>query len=149
MEDKRSLKYLAIVLVCSMLDFAFHGLTSAISPLTVENSPSIISSYIGTMGAAALWILIAFSSMAYWYSKYENKILEINRVKGATLGILVAFLWFMGMLESVTLFERSTIISEGVMGLCDSIPVILLCILLGKFIYNDHTYVCDKKILLI
>lgn len=141
------LKIILIILLCSIIDFLAHGLTSAIAPFRVLNNPSVISKHIGFIGASFLWIIIAFSAVTLWYFICKKIPPICNSNKNALiLGLSVGILWFIGMIESDVMSTSTSFISESIMGLCDASQIVLLTILLNKFSSNKITKNEDVKI---
>lgn len=156
MKISKSTKYIIIILICSALDFIAHGITSAVAPFNELSSPSIISRYVGTTGAAFIWILLAFSIVALWYYRYEKKLAGDKINRGIKLGLSAAVIWFIGMIESAVMSDSTRFMAESVMGLCDAAPVVILGMLLDRFtesrsrthnIYNmkSHKTIFDKN----
>lgn len=126
------MKYIIIVAFCSILDMSFHVMTSKISTIPNTSNFSILTKVIGVTQSAILWILIAFSSVAYVFYIYKNKLPGVNTLKGLRYGSTIGLLWLLGMIEGVSLVGN-TLIHETVMGLCDAFPIMVMGLLLGKF----------------
>lgn len=132
MKSSKKIKYIAIVTFCAIFDFILHGITSGISPGPEFINLSIIAKTIGTLGAVMLWMFIAFSSVAYVFYRYEDKLPGIKSAKGLRYGSVIGLLWGWGVVE-VSSLSGTTLIQETIMGLCDGIPVVLMGLLLGTF----------------
>ncbi|KHD36588.1 hypothetical protein NL50_08665 [Clostridium acetobutylicum] len=143
MKIVKLVKYTAIVIFCSILDMMLHAITSKISPFPKEANFSFLVKTIGAVGAATVWVLVAFSSVAYVFYKCEDKILGIKSGKGLRYGSAIGLLWLWGMLETISL-SGTSLIYEGVMGICDAIPVILMGLLLGKYT-SEKIFVRQKN----
>jgi hypothetical protein len=143
MKNVKLIKYIAIVIFCASLDMMLHRITSNISPFPKEANFSFIVKTIGAVGAATVWVLVAFSSVAYVFYKCEDKIIGIKSGKGLRYGSAIGLLWLWGMIENISLSGNS-LIYEGVMGICDAIPVILMGLLLGKYT-SEKIFVRQKN----
>jgi hypothetical protein len=138
------MKYIIIVAFCSILDMSFHVMTSKISTIPNTSNFSILTKVIGVTQSAILWILIAFSSVAYVFYLYKNKLPGVNNtLKGLRYGSTISLLWLFGMIEGVSLVGN-TLIHETVMGLCDAFPIIVMGLLLGKFT-TERTAIKQKN----
>ncbi|MFD3449900.1 hypothetical protein ACFDTO_35575 [Microbacteriaceae bacterium 4G12] len=143
MKNVKLIKYISIVIFCASLDMMLHGITSNISPFPKEENFSFLVKTIGAVGAATVWVLVAFSSVAYVFYKCEDKILGIKSGKGLRYGSAIGLLWLWGMLENISL-SGTSLMHEGVMGICDAIPVILMGLLLGKYT-SEKIFVRQKN----
>lgn len=143
MKIVKLIEYIAIVIICSILDMTLHGITSEISPFPKIANFSFLVKTIGAVGAATVWILVAFSSVAYVFYRYEDKILGIKSGKGLRYGSAIGLLWLWGMMEGVSL-SGNTLTHEIVMGICDAGPIVLMGLLLGKFT-SDSSHIKQKK----
>jgi hypothetical protein len=132
MKSSKKIKYIAIVTFCAFLDFILHGITSVISPGPEFSNLSIIAKTIGALGAVMLWMFIAFSTVAYVFYRYEDKLPGIKSAKGLRYGSVIGLLWGWGVVEGSSL-SGTTLKQETIMGLCDGIPVVLMGLLLGTF----------------
>lgn len=138
MKNVKKLKYISIVILCAILDMSLHVVTSKISPISKEGNFSILAKTIGLPAAAMLWIIIAFASVAYVYNRYEDKLPGSKIIKGLRYGGAIGLLWFWGMIESISI-TGTTIIHETVIGICDSIPVLVMGLLLGKLCTGSNS----------
>lgn len=144
MKSNKKVIYIAIVIFCSVLDMMFHAATSKISPFPTDGELSFLVKTLGTPLTAFLWILTAYSTVAYIFYKFEDKFSGTGIRKGLRFGSAVALLWIMGMYESISTLGTS-FLHETVMGLSDAVPVLLMGFLLGKFTASKNSTIISKK----
>lgn len=131
-KNKNKLKYIAVVIFCSILDMILHVMTSKISSISQLGNFSIFVKTLGMPVVAVLWMFIAFGSVAYVFFRYGDKFSGSKNERGLRFGCAVGLLWFWGVVEGIAI-SGNTFGHESVMALCDAIPIILLGVLLGKF----------------
>ena len=144
MKNTKKIKYIAIVIFCAILDFSLHGISSMISPGSEIGNLSFIAKTIGAPGAAMVWVFIAFSSVAYVFYMYTDKIPGEKSAKGLRYGSAIGLLWLWGVVESSSL-KGTPFIQETVMGLCDGAPVLLMGLLLGIFTTKSNSIESKNK----
>ena len=97
---------------------------------------SKLAEFLGTEITAVLWALLAFSSAAYVFYRFQDSVPGVGLKKGLRYGSAIALLWLFAMLEGVAIFGNP-LINEFVVGLSDAIPVLLMSVLLGLFIVKN------------
>jgi len=130
MKTGERIKIILIIVFCVLLDVFLHMLTAPYGTIPDNPALSVISQMIGVEATASFWALLAFSVVAFVYWRIRDDIPGKNVGKGMRYGTVVASLWFLGMLEGVSLFGNP-IIKEVIVGLSDAIPVFLMCLLLS------------------
>lgn len=130
----------AIVVLCVLLDIVLHVVTSAYSTMPDTPTYSAVAEVLGTEISATLWALLAFSSVAYVFYRFQDRIPGRGLTKGLRYGSAIALLWLFAMLEGVALFDNP-VINEFVVGLSDATPVFVLCILLSLLIGKNEAYI--------
>ncbi|MHC1692449.1 MAG: hypothetical protein AB9828_05460 [Sphaerochaetaceae bacterium] len=130
MKIGEKIKIISIVLFCVLLDIFLHMLTSPYSTMPVNPNLSFVAHIMGIEITASLWALLAFSvaTFVFWCIRIEIPGEGVR--KGLRFGIAIALLWFLAMLEGISLFGNP-IIKEIIVGLSDAIPVFLLGVLLS------------------
>ena len=136
MKEYSGIKYAGIIVFCVLLDVFLHVITSAYSTIPETPNYSTLTVLFGTEITATLWALLAFSSVAYVFHRFQNTIPGIGFIKGLRYGSAIALLWLFAMLEGVSLFGNP-VITEFVVGLSDAIPVFVMGALLGLFIAKN------------
>lgn len=141
MKIKERIKILLIVGSCVLLDVCLHVLTAPYSTMPDDPDLSFIAKVLGIEATATLWALLAFSVATIVFLRIRERIPGEGVRKGLRYGASVALIWFLAMLEGVSLFGNP-IINEIVVGLSDAIPVFLLGTLLGfvKHYQSPATY---------
>lgn len=140
MKNIKAIKYMAIVALCSALDISLHIILIIIFHLTETGNfgdLSLIAKSIGASGAGLLWAVTAYSTVAFVFYRYEDKLSGIKSVKGLRYGSSIGILWLWGVVESAC--SGITLIKEFVLGLCDAVPVMLLGLLLGIFTIKNNS----------
>jgi hypothetical protein len=135
MKEYTLIKFAAIIVICVLLDIALHVATSAYSTMPETPNYSALGELLGTEITATLWALIAFSSVAYVFHRFQNTIPGVDLTKGLRYGSAIALLWLFAMLEGVSLFGNP-LINELIVGLSDVIPILVMSILLGVFVFK-------------
>lgn len=130
MKTRDKVRILSILFFCVLLDIVLHILTSRYSTMPDNPSLSFAAAGIGVEATAALWALLAFSVAAFVYWHVRDTIPGEGVRKGLRYGAIVALLWFLAMLEGVSLFGNP-LSKEIVVGLSDAIPVFLLGVLIS------------------
>lgn len=143
MGNIKKLKYIAVVTLCSILDFSLHGITSKISPGPELNNLSLLAKTIGTLPVVMLWILIAYSIVVYVFYRYEDKLPGVKSEKGLRYGIAIGLLWLWGVVEASSI-SGTTLIHETLGGISDGGPVVLMGLLLATFTIKKNS-IEDKK----
>lgn len=133
MEKKTSLKFVAIIAVCVLLDIIGHLATSKYSTMPEPPNYSMLATWWGTELTVTLWALLAFFGAASVFCRFQNSIPGSGLAKGLRYGSAIALLWLFAMLEGVPLFGHA-VINEFVVGLSDAIPVLVMGALLGWLI---------------
>ena len=123
-------RFVAIVLVCVILDIVLHLVTSAYSTMPEDPNYSMVATVLGLEITVSLWALLSFSSAAGVYCLVRDTIPGEGVEKGLRYGSAIALIWLFAMLEGVALFGNP-VMNEFVVGLSDAIPVFLMGILLG------------------
>ncbi|EPY2276721.1 hypothetical protein ACXAT3_001446 [Clostridium sporogenes] len=72
MKNIKLIKYIVIVIFCSILDMILYVITLEISPFRQYGDFSFLVKAIGAPGAAMVCMLVAFSSIAYVFYKQES-----------------------------------------------------------------------------
>jgi hypothetical protein len=129
-------KFVAIILVCVIIDIVLHLVTSAYSTMPESPNFSIVAELLGTESTVSLWALLSFSGAACVYYLVRNTIPGEGVHKGLRYGSAIALIWLFAMLEGVALFGNP-IMNEFVVGLSDAIPVFLMGILLSLLFNED------------
>lgn len=130
MKIGQRVKIISVVLLCVLLDIFLHMLTSQYSTMPDNPDLSIIATIMGIEAIAFLWALLAFSVASFVFLRIRDKLPGEGVQKGLRYGTAVALIWFLAMLEGVSLFGNP-IIKEAIVGLSDAIPVFLLGVLLS------------------
>jgi hypothetical protein len=130
MKKSTILKFVAVVVLCVMLDIILHLVTSDYSTMPENPHYSILAELLGPGIIATLWAMLAFSGAAYVYYRVRYNIPGVGIKQGLRYGGAIALLWLFAMLEGVSLFGNP-VINEFIVGLSDAIPVLLMGTLLG------------------
>ncbi|MDD5700767.1 MAG: hypothetical protein PHU23_01850 [Dehalococcoidales bacterium] len=133
MKKTALLKFAAIIVICVLLDITLHMVTGPYSTMPEAPDYNKLAELLGTEVTATLWALLAFSSVACVFYRFQHGIPGAGFKKGLRYGGAIALLWLVAMLEGVSLFGNP-VINEFVVGLSDAIPVLLMSILSGLFI---------------
>jgi len=127
---RKSVKIVAVVIVCVLLDLVLHLATSVYSTAPKNPQYSIVAISLGMEITALLWAIIAFSGAAFVYFQAKGSVLGEGKEQGLRYGFAIALLWICAMLEGVSIFGNP-IINEFFTGLSDAIPVFIMGILLS------------------
>ncbi len=136
MKKNTRIKFVAIIVICVLLDIILHLVTSGYSTMPETPYYSTLAELLGTEVSATLWALLAFSSAAYVFYRFQNNIPGAGVKKGLRYGSAIAMLWLFAMLEGVALFGNP-VINEFVVGLSDAIPVLIMSTLFGLLIVKN------------
>ncbi len=128
-------KFVAVILVCVILDIVLHLVTSAYSTMPENPHYSMVAEVLGTEMTVSLWALLSFSGAAGVYYLVRDTIPGEGVQKGLRYGSAIALLWLSAMLEGVALFGNP-LVNEFVVGLSDAIPVFLMGIILS-LLFNE------------
>lgn len=127
---KNHLKILAIVIFCGFFDMLFHALISPLPSDGLTLKPSVFVTHGLMVHFVIIWELLAFGVLAAVFLLIEPRLPGSGKRKGLLFGLSFGGLYQVGMLES-TLLLKSSIKSELLMGLADSIPIFLLGLFMG------------------
>jgi len=136
-------RFVAIVLVCVILDIVLHLVTSAYSTMPEDPNYSMVATVLGLEITVSLWALLSFSSAAGVYCLVRDTIPGEGVQKGLRYGSAIALIWLFAMLEGVALFGNP-VMNEFVVGLSDAIPVFIMGILLGMLFPGKGRYAAVK-----
>ncbi|MBI9096206.1 MAG: hypothetical protein JEY71_15165 [Sphaerochaeta sp.] len=130
MKTGEKIQVVVIIFFCVVLDIVLHMVTSPYSTMPDNPNLSFVANILGIEITASLWALSAFSVVAFVFWRIRDAIPKEGVSKGLRYGTAIALLWFLAMLEGVSLFGNP-LIKEIIVGLSDAIPVFLMGVLLG------------------
>jgi len=143
MKRRTVMRFAAIVVACVVLDIVLHLAASAYSTMPETADYSVLAERLGAGASATLWALLAFSSVACVFYRFQDSIPGAGLKKGLRYGAGIALLWLFAMLEGVALFGNP-LAKEFVTGLSDAIPILAMSMLLGLFV-AEHGSVAGWK----
>lgn len=123
---------LAVVIFCGFLDMLLHAFLSPLSSESLTVKPSVFVEHGMTIPAIITWELLAFGVLAAVFLLIQSRLPGTGIKRGLLYGLCFGGLYQIGMFESVLLL-KSSVQSELLMGLGDSIPILLAGFLLGAF----------------
>jgi hypothetical protein len=126
----------ASVVFGAVLAIALHAVVGSFVVVANELSFGVLGRTLGAEVVASFWALLAFSGSAYVFYRYHTTINGAGVWKGLRYGSAIALLWLVGMLEGVALFGNP-IHAEFLVGLSDAVPVLIMSILLGVFVFRS------------
>lgn len=91
---------------------------------------------------AGIGMLITLSALAIVFALVQERLVGKRFVKGMWFGVAFTGLWVLGFIEVSTLSD-TTLLTEVINGLPDSLTILLMSLLLGIFIARD-TFVTEK-----
>jgi hypothetical protein len=128
----------ASVIIGAVLAILLHAIVGSFVVVANELSFGVLGRTLGAEVVASIWALLAFSGSAYVFYRYHTTIRGAGMWKGLRYGSAIALLWLVGMLEGVALFGNP-IHAEFLVGLSDAVPVLIMSILLGVFVFRSGT----------
>ncbi len=130
------LLFAASVLTGAVLAIILHAVVGSFVVVADELEFGVLGRALGAEVVASFWALLAFSGSAYVFYRYHQTIPGEGFWKGLRYGSAIGILWLVGMLEGVALFGNP-IHAEFLVGLSDAIPVLIMSILLGVFVFGS------------
>jgi hypothetical protein len=110
-----------------------HAVVGSFVVTASELEFSTLEQRFGPEIVASVWALFAFSVVAVVFYWFQVGTPGVGWMNGLRFGSAVGLMWLVGMLEGVSLFGNP-ILNEFLIGLSDAIPVLVMCLLLGKFV---------------
>jgi hypothetical protein len=123
------------VVIGAVLAIALHAIVGSFVVVADELNFGVLGRTLGAEVVASFWALLAFSGSAYVFYRYHMTIRGTGLWKGLRYGSAIALLWLVGMLEGVALFGNPIHV-EFLVGLSDAVPVLIMSILLGVFVFH-------------
>lgn len=142
MNIREKLQIVLIVSGCVLLDIFLHVLTAPYGTMPIDPDLNFVAEIMGVETVAAFWAVSAFSVVAFVFLRIREFLPGGGVKKGFLYGASVALLWFLAMLEGVSLFGNP-LINEMVVGLSDAIPVLLLGVSLGFVKPSEGPAICS------
>jgi hypothetical protein len=124
------------VVIGAVLAIVLHAIVGNFVVVADELSYGVLGRALGAEVVASIWALLAFSGSAYVFYRYHMAISGAGLWKGLRYGSAIALLWLVGMLEGVALFGNP-ILAEFLVGLSDAVPVLIMSVLLGIFVFRS------------
>ena len=128
--------FVASVIIGAVLAIFFHALVGSFVVSINELSYGVLGRTLGAEVVASAWALLAFAGSALVFARYHSMIPGTGLWKGIRYGSAVGIIWLVGMLEGVALFGNP-LLNEFLIGLSDAIPVMVMSILLGVFVFRS------------
>lgn len=139
---KTELKKLVVAAITTMISVALHAQIPTASPITDDNL-SLVARGLSFIGTVILFFLASYYVIASVFLKFQDKMPGTKLIRGLTFGVLVGFIWWMGVIESV--FALGTdFFTEVLTGLFDFIPLVILG-LLSAFLVEDQSAVSRAR----
>lgn len=136
------LKALIVVLICFLIDGFGHMILPA-SPYMDEVPASLVASILGKIPTAMIYIFILYLVLALVFL-YISKFSKNRFRSGLNFGIALGGLWMIAFFESWSIFG-SPFIADLIMGLNDSVPVLLIGLILGLWISKKEERKIKEK----
>jgi hypothetical protein len=123
---KRTIKYIGIAIFSAVLCLFLHAITPAVlTSETPNDTLSELALFLGFPLTALLWACIAYSCLAFAFSRIRDRIPGKKGARGFRCGIAIGALWLLGYVMCVPKFGY-LFAPEFVGGLCDAIPVVVM-----------------------
>jgi len=135
-------KIALIVIGCLLVNMLLH---LVVFPLTLPSDfvPSILVERGLVPPVAGIGMLVTLGALSIVFALIQDRLVGKRFVKGLWFGIAFTGLWVLGFTE-VSALSDTTLLTEVINGLPDSLTILLMSLLLGFFIARD-TLVTDKK----
>lgn len=132
------------VVIGAVLAIVSHAVVGSFVVVANELSYGVFGRTLGAEVVASIWALLAFAGSAYVFYRYHRSIRGAGVWKGLRYGSAIALLWLVGMLEGVALFGNP-IHAEFLVGLSDAVPVLIMSLLLGIYVFRSDSVVTGRS----
>jgi len=135
-------KIALIVIGCLLVNMLLH---LVVFPLTLPSDfvPSIFVERGLVPPVAGVGMLVTLGALSIVFALIQERLVGKRFVKGFWFGIAFTGLWVLGFIE-VSALTDTTILTEVINGLPDSLTILLMSLLLGIFAAHD-TLATEKK----
>lgn len=126
---KHKLKFLAIIFLALIIRIILQMLIGE-DPLAGVLPYSALVNELGVPAIAGPMIFLSYFLLAFVFVKIQKNLSGTKIQKGLLYGIIFGALWFFGMIEGHLEVDAS-LIKELVFGLLETMPIIIMSLLLG------------------
>ncbi|MFN7251550.1 MAG: hypothetical protein ACK4M9_12255 [Anaerobacillus sp.] len=142
-------KVVLIIIVSILSNIILHGIMSSIETANISlGEPSIFVKNDMLIPALLVWEVLAFSIFSLVFLLIQDSLPGKKLKKGFLYGLSIGGLYFVGMFETILLFNN-TVITEFLMGLPDLLSFVLAGTLLGLAVGTDRAQESKRQDVLV